>query len=98
MIAAQSRALAFNAERHFAPVKVSRDRIIREVVGLLGSRMGANGVKRGIRAKKTRHKLATEPNRSKKRNEGNRGLRRSVVCGKFDPRELFCFRIPNLSL
>src|SRR5438132_6123068 len=34
VIAARSRALAFNAERHFAPVKVSRDRIIREVVGL----------------------------------------------------------------
>ena len=34
LIAARSRALAFNAERHFAPVKVSRDRIIREVVGL----------------------------------------------------------------
>src|SRR5438045_8105444 len=33
-----ARPLAFaagqNAERHFAPVKVSRDRIIREVVGL----------------------------------------------------------------
>jgi glycine/D-amino acid oxidase-like deaminating enzyme len=27
-------ALAFNNERHFAPVKVSRDRLIREVVGL----------------------------------------------------------------
>jgi glycine/D-amino acid oxidase-like deaminating enzyme len=34
MIAARSRALAYNAERHFAPVKVSRDRLIREVVGL----------------------------------------------------------------
>jgi len=33
---AQSRALAvaLNPERHFAPVKVARDRIIREVVGL----------------------------------------------------------------
>jgi glycine/D-amino acid oxidase-like deaminating enzyme len=27
-------ARAFNAERHFAPVKVARDRVIREVVGL----------------------------------------------------------------
>jgi D-amino-acid oxidase len=34
VIAARSGALAFNAERHFAPVRVSRDRIIREVVGL----------------------------------------------------------------
>jgi glycine/D-amino acid oxidase-like deaminating enzyme len=41
LLAAQSRALPFNApplafqnDRHFAPVKVSRDRIIREVVGL----------------------------------------------------------------
>src|SRR5947208_13945580 len=34
VIAARSRALAFNAERHFVPVKVSRDRVIREVVGL----------------------------------------------------------------
>ena len=33
---ARSQALAagFNAERHFAPVKVARNRIIREVVGL----------------------------------------------------------------
>src|ERR1700730_5723201 len=33
---ARSKALpaAFNYDRHFAPVKVSRDRIIREVVGL----------------------------------------------------------------
>src|SRR5437588_1630951 len=34
LIASRSRALAFNTERHFAPVRVSRDRIIREVVGL----------------------------------------------------------------
>lgn len=36
LTAAQSRGLAFghNPDRHFAPVKVSRDRIIREVVGL----------------------------------------------------------------
>src|SRR5713101_7399973 len=34
LIAARSRTFGFNAERHFAPVKVSRDRIIREVVGL----------------------------------------------------------------
>jgi hypothetical protein len=39
----------------------------------------------------TRHKLATEPNRSKKRNEGNRGLRRIVVCGEFNLTPLFCF-------
>jgi len=32
--AARVRGLAFNPERHFAPVKVSRDRVIREVVGL----------------------------------------------------------------
>jgi D-amino-acid oxidase len=30
----QPFAAGFNAERHFAPVKVARDRIIREVVGL----------------------------------------------------------------
>src|SRR2546430_9903070 len=34
LIAARSHAFGFNAERHFAPVKVSRDRLIREVVGL----------------------------------------------------------------
>jgi len=34
MLAARSRTLAFNSERYFAPVKVARDRIIREVVGL----------------------------------------------------------------
>src|SRR5438067_11397380 len=34
LLAARSRALSLNFERHFAPVKVSRDRIIREVVGL----------------------------------------------------------------
>jgi glycine/D-amino acid oxidase-like deaminating enzyme len=35
LIAARSRALAaFHPQRHFAPVKVSRDRVIREVVGL----------------------------------------------------------------
>src|SRR5450755_1928835 len=36
LMATRSRAhaLALNPERHFAPVKVSRDRIIREVVGL----------------------------------------------------------------
>src|SRR5256886_1861790 len=34
LLAARSRALSFNFERHFAPVKVSRDRVIREVVGL----------------------------------------------------------------
>src|SRR3989442_14546639 len=34
LLAARSRALALNPDRHFAPVKVSRDRIIREVVGL----------------------------------------------------------------
>ena len=33
-IATQGRALAQTPERHFAPVKVSADRIIREVVGL----------------------------------------------------------------
>ena len=34
LVAARSRALAFNTQRHFSPVKVSRNRIIREVVGL----------------------------------------------------------------
>src|SRR5712691_5800325 len=36
LMATRSRALsaAFNAERRFAPVKVARNRIIREVVGL----------------------------------------------------------------
>jgi D-amino-acid oxidase len=35
LMAARTRALAaFPAERHYAPVKVSRDRVIREVVGL----------------------------------------------------------------
>src|SRR5712664_629829 len=36
LMAARSSALAagFNFERHFAPVKVARNRIIREVVGL----------------------------------------------------------------
>src|SRR2546427_852224 len=34
LLAARSRVLSLNYERHFAPVKVSRDRIIREVVGL----------------------------------------------------------------
>ena len=34
LFAARSRVLALNYERHFAPVKVSRDRVIREVVGL----------------------------------------------------------------
>jgi D-amino-acid oxidase len=36
LMAARSRAFAvgFNADRHFAPVKVDRNRIIREVVGL----------------------------------------------------------------
>jgi D-amino-acid oxidase len=36
LMAMRSRALptGFDAQRHFAPVKVSRDRIIREVVGL----------------------------------------------------------------
>jgi D-amino-acid oxidase len=32
--ASRSRVLALNPQRHFAPVKVSRDRVIREVVGL----------------------------------------------------------------
>src|SRR5262249_40437910 len=31
---ADAFAAGFNAERHFAPVRVARDRIIREVVGL----------------------------------------------------------------
>jgi D-amino-acid oxidase len=34
LLAAQSRVLSLNYERRFAPVKVSRDRVIREVVGL----------------------------------------------------------------
>src|SRR6266487_4497646 len=36
LMAARSRSLAaaLNLDRHFAPVKVSRDRVIREVVGL----------------------------------------------------------------
>src|SRR2546427_8139806 len=34
LLAARSRVLSLNYERHFFPVKVSRDRIIREVVGL----------------------------------------------------------------
>src|SRR6266704_7226928 len=34
LLAARSRVLSVNYERHFAPVKVSRDRVIREVVGL----------------------------------------------------------------
>src|ERR1700737_2693518 len=34
LLAARSRVLSLNYERHFAPVKVSRDRVIREVVGL----------------------------------------------------------------
>jgi len=34
LVAAQSRVLSLNYERRFAPVKVSRDRVIREVVGL----------------------------------------------------------------
>ncbi|HMH44351.1 MAG TPA: FAD-dependent oxidoreductase [Pyrinomonadaceae bacterium] len=34
LLAAQSRVLSLNYERHFAAVKVSRDRVIREVVGL----------------------------------------------------------------
>lgn len=32
--ASRARVLALDPERHFAPVKVSRDRVIREVVGL----------------------------------------------------------------
>src|SRR5213596_1652381 len=34
LLAARSQVLSLGFERHFAPVKVSRDRIIREVVGL----------------------------------------------------------------
>jgi len=37
LVATRSRAITaagFNLQRHFAPVKVARDRIIREVVGL----------------------------------------------------------------
>jgi glycine/D-amino acid oxidase-like deaminating enzyme len=36
LMAARTRTLAtaFNSERHFAPVKVARDRVIRQVVGL----------------------------------------------------------------
>src|SRR5262245_40885905 len=34
LMAAHGRALALVPERQFAPVKVSRDRVIREVVGL----------------------------------------------------------------
>jgi len=34
LLAAQSRVLSLNYDRRFAPVKVSRDRVIREVVGL----------------------------------------------------------------
>ncbi|HKP37637.1 MAG TPA: FAD-dependent oxidoreductase [Pyrinomonadaceae bacterium] len=34
LIAARSRALAVSPQRKFAPVKVSRDRVIRELVGL----------------------------------------------------------------
>src|SRR5436853_4511066 len=34
LLATRSRVLSLNYERHFAPVKVSRDRVIREVVGL----------------------------------------------------------------
>ena len=34
ILAARARTLALPAGRHFAPVKVSADRIIREVVGL----------------------------------------------------------------
>src|SRR5437773_9369563 len=33
-VAARARILALPADRHFAPVKVSADRVIREVVGL----------------------------------------------------------------
>ena len=35
-----TRALAFDTKRHFAPVKVARNRIIREVVGLRPYRPG----------------------------------------------------------
>ncbi|HYX30217.1 MAG TPA: FAD-dependent oxidoreductase [Pyrinomonadaceae bacterium] len=34
VVAARARALALPQDRHFAPVKVSADRVIREVVGL----------------------------------------------------------------
>ena len=34
LLAARSRVLSLDYQRHFAPVKVSRDRVIREVVGL----------------------------------------------------------------
>src|SRR5437763_15646097 len=34
LLATRSRVLSLNYERRFAPVKVSRDRVIREVVGL----------------------------------------------------------------
>jgi len=44
---------AFNAERHFAPVKVSRDRVIREVVGLRAYR--AEGFV--VSAERAGHKL-----------------------------------------
>ena len=45
LLAAQSRVLSLNYERRFAPVKVSRDRVIREVVGLRPYR--AEGFVRG---------------------------------------------------
>jgi len=53
---------------------------------------------RRFELEKIRHKLATEPARSKKRGEENRGLQRIVVCGEFDPTQLLSFRIPKLSL
>src|SRR5215475_7218419 len=34
LMASRSRALAFDPQRRLAPVKVSRDRVIREIVGL----------------------------------------------------------------
>src|SRR5438876_3864365 len=34
LFAARARGLALSPQRHFAPVKISRDRVIREVVGL----------------------------------------------------------------
>ena len=34
LLASRARALSLTTDRHFAPVKVSRDRVIREVVGL----------------------------------------------------------------
>lgn len=34
LAASRARVLALDPERHFAPIKVSRDRVIREVVGL----------------------------------------------------------------